>query len=220
MQYLSFCDWCTSLCTMSSKFIHVVAVQSLKSCLTLWPNGLQHARLPYTWLSPGVCSNSCPLSRWCHPTISSSLVSFSSCLQSFPDSVFSSESVLCIRWPNYWSFSISPSNVYSGLISFWIDWFDLLAVQGTFESLLQHHNLKASILQCIAFFMVQLSHPYMTTGKTIALTVWTFVSKVMSLLFNMLSRFVIACLPRSKHHLVSWLQVHPCCSMYKSFLPF
>ena len=134
--------------------------------------------------------------------------------------VFSSESVLCIRWPNYWSFSISPSNVYSCLISFWIDWFDLLAVQGPFESLLQHHNSKASILQCIAFFMVQLSHPYMTTGKTIALTVWTFVSKVMSLFFNMLSRFVIAFLPRSKHHLVSWLQVRPCCSMCKSFLPF
>ena len=131
--------------------------------------------------------------------------------------VFSNESVLCIRWPNYWSFSfsISASNEYSGLISFRIDWFDLLTVQGTFESLLQHHNSKASILQCIAFFMVQLSHPYMTTGKTIALTVWTFVSKVMSLLFNMLSRFVIAFLPKSKHHLASWLQVHPCCSMRK-----
>ena len=106
--------------------------------------------------------------------------------------VFSNESALRIRWPKYWSFSfrISPSNEYSGLISFRIDWFDLLAVQGTLESLLQHHSLKASILRRSAFFMVQLSHPYMTTGKTIALTRWTFVGKVMSLLFNMLSRFV------------------------------
>ena len=106
--------------------------------------------------------------------------------------VFSNESALRIRWPKYWSFSFSicPSNEYSGLISFRIDWFDLLAVQGTLESLLQHHSLKASILRRSAFFMVQLSHPYMTTGKTIALTRWTFVGKVMSLLFNMLSRFV------------------------------
>ena len=104
--------------------------------------------------------------------------------------VFSNESVLRIRWPKYWSFSfnISPSNEYSGLISFRIDWFDFLAVQGSLKNLLQHHSSKASILQCSAFFMVQLSHPYMTTGKTIALTRWTFVSKVMSLLFNMLSR--------------------------------
>ena len=113
--------------------------------------------------------------------------------------VFSSESVLCIRWPKYWSFSfsISPSNEYSGLISFRMDWLDFLAVQGTLKSLLQHHISKASILQCSAFFMVQLSHPYMTTGKTIALTKWTFVCKVMSLLFNMMSRFVIAFLPRN-----------------------
>ena len=114
--------------------------------------------------------------------------------------VFSKDLVLCIKWPKDWnfSFSISPSNEYSGLISFRIDWFDLLAVQGTLKSLLQHHSSKASILQHSAFFMVQLSHPYMTTGKTIALTRWTFVSKVMSLLFNTLSRFVIAFLPRSK----------------------
>ena len=114
---------------------------------------------------------------------------------------FSNESVLHIRWPKYWSFSfsISPSNEYSGLISFRINWFDLLAVQGTLRSLLQHHSSKASIRQCSAFFMVQVSHPYMTTGKTIGLTIWTFVSKVMSLLFNMLSRLVIAVLPRSKH---------------------
>ena len=108
--------------------------------------------------------------------------------------VFSNESVLHIRWPKYWSFSfsISPSNAYSGLISFRTNWFDLLAVQGTLKSLLQHHSSKASILQQSAFFMVQLSHPYMTTGKTIALTRWTFVSKVMSLLFNILSRFVMS----------------------------
>ena len=115
--------------------------------------------------------------------------------------VFSNESVLHIRWPKYWSFSfnISPSIECSGLISFRMDWFDLLAVQGTLKSLLQHHSSKASILQCSAFFTVQLSHPYMTTGKTTALTRQTFVSKVMSLLFNMLSKLVITFLPRSKH---------------------
>jgi len=122
--------------------------------------------------------------------------------------VFSNESILLIRWPKYWSFSfsISPSNEYSGLISFGINWFDLLAVQGTLKSLLQHPGSKSSILQCSAFFMVQLSHPYMATGKTIALTTQTFVSKVMSLLFNMLSRLAIAFLPRNKHLLISWLQ--------------
>ena len=121
--------------------------------------------------------------------------------------VFSSESVLHIRWPNYWSFSfsISPSNEHSGLISFRMDWLDLLAVQETLKSLLQHHSSEASILQRSAFFIVQLSHPYMTTGKTIALTRWTFVSKVTSLLFNMLSSLVIAFLPRSKHLSISWL---------------
>ena len=122
--------------------------------------------------------------------------------------VFSSETVLQIRWPEYWSFSfsISPSNEYSGLIFFRMDWLDLLAVQGTLKSLLQHHSSKASILLCSAFFIVQLSHPYMATGKTITLTRWTFVGKVMSLLFNMLSRLVIAFLPRSKCLLMSWLQ--------------
>ena len=122
--------------------------------------------------------------------------------------VFSSESVLCSRWTKYWSFSfsISPSNEYSGLIFFWMDWFDLLAVQGTLKSLLQNHSSKASILQCSDFFIVQLSHPSMTTGKTIVLTRWAFVGKVMSLLFNMFSRFVIAFLPRDKHLLISWLQ--------------
>ena len=136
----------------------------------------------------------------CHPLLLPSI---------FPSiRVFSSESVLRIRWPKYWSFSfnISPSNEYSGLISFRMDWLDLLAVQGTLNSFLQHHNSKASILQYSAFSVVQLSHPYMTTGNTIALTIWTFVSKETSLLFNMLSRFVIAFLPRNKCLLISWLQ--------------
>ena len=123
--------------------------------------------------------------------------------------VFSNDSFLCIRWPKYWSFSISPSNEYSGLISFRIDWFDLLAIQGTLKSLLQHHSSEASVLWHSAFFMVQLSHLYMTTGKTVALTRWTFVGKVMSLLFNMLSRLVIAFLPSSKRLLISWLQSPP-----------
>ena len=122
--------------------------------------------------------------------------------------VFSNKTVLPIGWPKYWSFcfSISPSNEYSGLISLRIDWLDLLAVQGTHKSLLQHHSSKASVLWCSAFFMVQLSHSYMTTGKTIALTRQTFVGKVMSLLFNMLSRLLITFLPRSKSFLISWLQ--------------
>ena len=125
--------------------------------------------------------------------------------------VFSSESVLRIKWPKDWnfSFSISPSNEYSGLISYRVDWLDLLAVQGTLKSLLQHHSSKASILQCSAFFIVQLSYTYMTTGKTIALTRWTFISKVMSLLFNKLFRLIIAFLPRSKHLLIPWLQSPP-----------
>ena len=123
--------------------------------------------------------------------------------------VFSNESALRIRWPKYWSFSfnISPSNEHSGLISFRMDLLDLLAVQGTLKRLLQHHSSKASILQRSAFFIVQLSHPYMTTGKTIALIRWTFVGKVMSLVFNMLSRLIITFLPRSKRLLISWLQL-------------
>ena len=135
----------------------------------------------------------------CHPLLSPSI---------FPSiRVFSNESVLRIKWPNYWSSkSISPSNEYSGLLSFRVDCLDLLAVQGTLKSLLQHHRSKASILQCSAFFTVQLSHPYMTTGKTIALTRRAFVGKVMYLLFNMLSRLVITFLPRSKCLLISWLQ--------------
>ena len=145
--------------------------------------------------------------HWVGDAIQLSVIPFSS--QIFPSiRVFSNESVLCIRWPKYWSFSfsISPSTEYSGLISFRMDWFDLLPVQGTLKSLLQHHSTKASILQCSAFFIVKLSHPYMTTGKTIALSRWTFVGKVMSLLFNMLSRLVITFLLRSKHLLISWLQ--------------
>ena len=122
--------------------------------------------------------------------------------------VFSNESILCMRWPKYWSFSfsISPFKEYPGLISFRMDWLDLLAVQGTLKSLLQQHSSKASILQHSAFFRVQLSHPYMNIGKTIALTSQTFIGKVMSLLFNMLSKLVITFLPRSKHLLISWLQ--------------
>ena len=137
----------------------------------------------------------------CHPLIP---------LPPIPPSirVFSNESTLRMRWPKYWSFSFSiiPSKEHPGLISFRMDWLDLLAVQGTLRSLLQHHSSKASILRHSAFFTVQLSHPYMTTGKTIALTRWTFVGKVMSLLLNMLYRLVITFLPRSKHLLISWLQ--------------
>ena len=131
---------------------------------SLQPHGLQHARLPCPSPSSGLCSNSCPLSWWCHPTISSSVVPLSSCLQSFPASGSSpNESALYIRWPKYWSFSfnISPSNEYSGLISLTIDWFDLLAVQGTLKSLLQHHSSKVSVLQRSTFFIVLLSHPYL-----------------------------------------------------------
>ena len=146
---------------------------------SLRPCGLQHARLLCPSPTPRACSNSCPSSRWCHPTISSSVIPFSSSFNLSSIRVFSSESVLCIRWPKCWNFhfSISPSNEYSGLISFRIDWLDLLAVQGTLKSLLQHHSSKASILWRSAFFIVQLSRPYMTTGKTIALTRQIFVSK-------------------------------------------
>ena len=168
------------------------------SCVRLFVTPWQHARPPCPSPTPGVHSDSRPLSQWCHPAISSSVV----LLPPIPSSirVFSNESTLCMRWPNYWSFSlsISPSNEHPGLISFRMDWLDLLVVQGTLKSLLQHHSSKASILQRSAFFTAQLSHPYMTTGKTIALTRWTFAGKVMSLLLNMLSRLVITFLPRSK----------------------
>ena len=149
---------------------------------SLWPQGLQHTRPPCPSPAPWACSNSCPSSQWCHPTISSCrrllLPSTFPSIRGF----FSNESVLHIRWPKYWNFTISPSNEYSGLISFTIDWFDLLAVKGTLKSLHQHHGSKASVLQCSAFFMVQLTSTH-TTGKTIVLTIWTLIGKVMSLLF-------------------------------------
>ena len=175
---------------------------------SLGPHGLQHARLCCPSSSLRVCSNSCPLSRWCHPIIPSSVVPSLSALNISQHQGLFQESALCIRWPKCWSFSfsISPSKEFSRLISFRIDWFNLRAAQGTLKSLLQHHRSKASILYCSAFFMVQLSQPYMTTGKTIALTIQTFVSKVMPLLFKALSGFVIVFLPRSKCLLISWLQ--------------
>ena len=180
----------------SDQFSHSVVSDSL------WPHGLQHARPPSPTPTPRIYPNSCPLNLWCHPTISSSVVSFP--LPSIIPRirVFANNSVLHIRWPKYWSFnfSINPSNKYSGLISFKMDWLDLLAVQGALKSLLQHHSSKASILWHSAFFKVQLSYPCMTTGKTITVTRWTFVGKAMSLLFNMLSVLVINFIPRSKHH--------------------
>ena len=173
------------------------------------PHEPQYARPPCPSPTPGVYPNSCPLSWWCHLTISSSVVPFSSCLQSFPKSgSFQMSQLFTSGGQNVGSFrfSISPSNEHPGMISFRMDWLDLLAVQGTLKSLFQHHSSKESILWHSAFFIVQLSHPYMTTGKTIALTRRTFVGKVMSLVFNMLSRLVIAFLPRSKLLLISWLQ--------------
>ena len=174
----------------------------------LWPHELQHTRLPCASSTPGAYSNSSSLSQWCHPTISSSVVPFSSCLQSFPASVSFPMSQFFAsggRRIGLSAFSsILPMNIQ--------DWFPLrvtglISLQSKgLSSLFQHHSSKASILWCSAFFMVQLSHPYMTTGKTIALTRWTFVVKVISLLFNMLSRLVIAFLPRSNHLLISWLQ--------------
>ena len=186
------------------------SVQFSRSVMSdsLWPHEL-HARPLCPSPTPGVHSDSRPLSQWCHPAISSSVVPFSSCPQFLPASVFSNESTLHMRWPKYWSFSFSIifSKEIPGLIFFRMDWLYLLAVQGTLKSLLQHHSSKASILQHSAFFTVQLSHPYMTTGKTIALTRWTFVGKVTSLLLNMPSRLVITfLLPRSKCLLISWLQ--------------
>ena len=177
---------------------------------SLQSHGLQHTKLPCPSPTSRACSNSCPSSRWYPPTTSFSVVHPLLLPPSiFPSiKVFSNESAVHIRWPKDWSFSFifSPSNEHSGLISFRIDWLDLLAVQGTLKSLLQHHSWKASILRHSAFFTVQLSHPYMTTGKIIALTRRTLVGKVMSLLLNMLSRLVITFLPRSKRLLISWLQ--------------
>ena len=181
---------------------------------SLWPHGLEHTKPPYLSPTPRVYSNSCPLSQWCHPTILSSVVPFSSHHQSFPASVFSSDSVLHIRWPKDWSFSfnIGPSNEHSGLISFRMDWLDLLAVQGTLKSLLQHHSSEVSILRHSSFFIVQISHPHIIIGKTIALTRWIFVSKVTSLLFNMLSRLVITFLPRSKQASFNFMAAVTICS--------
>ena len=160
---------------------------------SLRPYELQHTRPPCPSPTAGVYLNSCPLSRWCHPTISSPVVLFSSCLQSFPASEsFPMSQLFHIEWPKYWnfSFSISLSNEHSGLISFRIDWFDLLKVQGTLKNLLQHHSLKASVLWCSAIFMVELSHSYMATGKTIALTIWTLMA-------NWCLCFLICCLGSS-----------------------
>ena len=163
----------------------LVSVQFSHSVVsyTLQPHELQHARPPCPSPTPRVYSNSCLSCRWCHPIISSSVVPFSSCLQSFPASGSFQMSVLCIRWPKYWSFSFSirPSSEYSGLISFRMDWLDILTVQGTLRSLLQHHSSKASILRRSAFFIVQLSQPYKSTGKTTALTKRTFFGLVISI---------------------------------------
>ena len=175
---------------------------------SFWPHESQHTRPPCPSPTPGVHSDSCP-SQWCHPAISSSVVPFSSGPQSLPASEsFPMSQLFAWRWPKYWSFSFSiiPSKEIPGLNSFRMDCLDLLAVQGTLKSLLQHHRSKAPILRHSAFFTVQLSHPYMTTGKTIALNRRTFPGKVMSLLLNMLSRLVITLLPRSKHLLISRLQ--------------
>ena len=178
-----------------------------KSCLnSLWPHGLQHARLSHPPLSPSVCSHSCPLSQWFYLTISSSATSFFFCLQSFPTSGSFPMSQLS-AWGGQSvgaSGSVLPMNMQDWFPLGWTGWISLQS-KGL-SRLFQHHSSKASILQCLAFFIVQLSHPYMITGKTIALTRWNFVSKVMSLLFNMLSRLIVAFLPRSKHLLISWVQ--------------
>ena len=184
----------------SAQFSHSLMSDSL------WPHGLQHARLP---CPPGAYSNSCPSSQWCHPTISSSVVPFFSCLQSCPASGSFLMSQLFVSGGQSigasTSASVLPMNIQDWFPLGWTG-FDLLADQGTLKSLLQHHSSKASVLRRSAFFVVQLSLPYMTTGKIIALTWWTFVGKVTSLLFNVLSRLVIAFLPRSKCLLISWLQ--------------
>ena len=193
------------ICIFGSAFSHWLWI---RLCNLLWPMLLLFS---HVWLfvtlwtaAPSgfpvlhylrVCSNSCPLSQWCHSTISSSVTPSPPAFNLFQhQGLFKWVKTLLMRWPKYWNFSfnISPSNEHPGLISFRVEWLDLLAVQGTLKSLLQHHSSKASILQRSAFFTVQLCHPYMTTGKTIALTRRTFVDKVMSLLFNMLTRLVIS----------------------------
>ena len=190
----SVCGPWESLWLLARFFLFLQTVQfssvQLLSCVWLPATyESQHARPPCPSPTPRVYSNSCPSSWWCHRAISSSVVPFSSSPQSLPASGSFPVSQLCMMWPKYWSFSftVSPSNEHPGLISFRMDWLDLLAVQGTLKSLLQHHSWKASILRLSAFFAVQLSYPYMTTGKIIALTRRTFVGKVMSLILNMLS---------------------------------
>ena len=194
--------WKLQLCAYSVQFSCSVVSNSL------WPRGLQHARLPCPSLTPGAYSNSCPWNRWCHPTISSSVVPFSSCLQSFLASEFFPKSQFFASGGRSIGVSASAS-VLSMNIQ---DWFSLeltglISLQSKgLSKIFQHHNSKSSVLWCSAFFMAQLSHPYMTTGKTIASTIQTFVNKMMLLLFHMLSRLVIAFLPRSKCLLISWLQ--------------
>ena len=170
----------TTITNTSAPNLQFSLVQSFSHVRLLWPHELQHTRPPCPSPIPRVDPNPCPSSQWCYPTIYFILCRPLLLLPSiFPSiRVFSNESALRMRWPKFWSFSFSPSNEHPELISFRMDWLDLLAVQGTLNSLLQHHSSKASILQCSAFFTVQLSHPYMTTGKTIALTRQTFVGKV------------------------------------------
>ena len=209
------------LCWRHQTRVYNVSVQSSRSVAadSSRPHEPQHTRLPWPSPTPRVYWNSCPLSWWCHPTISSSLIPFSSYLQSFPASgSFPMNQLFTSGGQSIWV-SVSAS-VFPMSIQDWFslrrDCLDLLAVQGTLKSLLQHHSSKASILPCSAFFMAKLLHPYMTTGKTIALTRWTFIGRVMSLLFNVLSRLVIAFLPRNKYLLISWMQLLTLDSPYSS----
>ena len=193
---------------LAAQVIHICVQFSSFSRVWLFATPLTATHQASLSITNSVYSDSYPLSQWCHPTISSSVVLLLPSFIFLSIRVFSNESTVCINGPMYWSFhfSIIPSNEYSGLISFRIDWLNLLTVQGALKSLLQHYFLKKSILWHSAFFMVHLSDLYLTTGKTIALTMKTFVSKVMSLLFNMLSRLIIAFLPTRKHLLISCLQ--------------
>ena len=202
-QWTSIWSFCfQSLCLSSVQFSDTVMSYSLR------PHGQQHARLPSPSPTHRACSDSCPLNRWWHPTILSSAIPFSSCLLSFPASGSFPISRFCaLGSQNIRASASAPGFQWINRVDFLQNWLVLSpTVQGTLKSLLQHHNSKASILQHSAFFIVQLSHPYMTTGKTITLTRWTIVGKIMSLLFNMLSKFVIAFLPSSKHLLISWRQ--------------